>query len=430
MTGRRPGLAVLAVAALAVAGVAAANEGSSPDRDDRPNIVLIVSDDQTAESFDVAEAMPSLHRAFADPSGGWIRFPNTFATTPLCCPARATLLTGRTSAATGVLDNTEGASLDDSETVATALHQHGYATALVGKYLNGYPFPGRPLVPPGWDRWIAKTNTADETVYGGYSLIVDGAPRAVGAGPWTYSTDLLAAEAARAIGSMPPDRPFFLYFAPPAPHRPWIPGPGDAGALSGLTFDDPAAVGERDVSDKPAWVRALPELGPDDLERFRESRRREYETLLALDEALRTIDEALAARGALDDTVVLFLTDNGYALGEHRWETKSCPYDVCTRVPLAIRVPGADARIDERYEGAVGVSLSDPGAAWARARSRYVIRWPEADCAAEATLDFRSDADAYHVVVEVVAEELSDDGTTEIGRRERRFERTIPRGLA
>jgi hypothetical protein len=90
----------------------------------------------------------------------------------------------------------------------------------------------------------------------------------------------------------------------------------------------------------------------------------------------------------------------------------------------------ADARIDERYEGAVGVSLSDPGAAWARARSRYVIRWPEADCAAEATLDFRSDADAYHVVVEVVAEELSDDGTTEIGRRERRFECTIPRGLA
>jgi predicted acyl esterase len=89
----------------------------------------------------------------------------------------------------------------------------------------------------------------------------------------------------------------------------------------------------------------------------------------------------------------------------------------------------AGSRVDERYEGAVGVSLGDPGAAWARARSRFVIRWPEADCAAEATLDLRSDADAYHVVVEVVAEELSDDDATEIGRRQRRFERTIPRRL-
>lgn len=90
----------------------------------------------------------------------------------------------------------------------------------------------------------------------------------------------------------------------------------------------------------------------------------------------------------------------------------------------------ADSRVDERYEGAVGVSLADPGAAWARAKSRYVIRWPEADCAAEATLDLRSDAGAYHVVVEVVAEELSDDEATGIGRVQRRFERTIPRRLA
>jgi hypothetical protein len=89
----------------------------------------------------------------------------------------------------------------------------------------------------------------------------------------------------------------------------------------------------------------------------------------------------------------------------------------------------AGARVDERYEGVVGVSLTDPGGAWARAKSRYVVRWPEADCAAEATLELHSDADAYHVVVEIVAEELSDDQPTGIGRRQRRFERTIPRRL-
>ena len=87
------------------------------------------------------------------------------------------------------------------------------------------------------------------------------------------------------------------------------------------------------------------------------------------------------------------------------------------------------ARVDERYEGAVGVSLTDTGEAWAPAKSRYVIRWPEADCAAEATLELHSDADAYHVVIEVVAEELSDDQPTGIGRRQRRFERSIPRRL-
>jgi hypothetical protein len=86
------------------------------------------------------------------------------------------------------------------------------------------------------------------------------------------------------------------------------------------------------------------------------------------------------------------------------------------------------ARVEERYEGEVGVSTADPGNAWAKARSRFVLRWPEAGCATEARLDLRSDADAYHVVVDVIAEELggAPDG---LGRRERRFERTIPRRL-
>jgi predicted acyl esterase len=88
------------------------------------------------------------------------------------------------------------------------------------------------------------------------------------------------------------------------------------------------------------------------------------------------------------------------------------------------------ARVQERYEGTVAVSTRDPGLGWARGASRFVVRWPEADCAAEARLDFRSDADAYHVVVEVVAEELGEgDDVVGIGRRERRFERTIPRRL-
>ena len=110
--------------------------------------------------------------------------------------------------------------------------------------------------------------------------------------------------------------------------------------------------------------------------------------------------------------------------------------DVLGREARAVISHGSDyegeegARIQERYEGSIGVSTVDPGAAWARATSRYVIRWPEADCATEARLELRSDADAYHVVVDVVAEELGEgEGVVGIGRRERRFERTIPRRL-
>ncbi len=110
--------------------------------------------------------------------------------------------------------------------------------------------------------------------------------------------------------------------------------------------------------------------------------------------------------------------------------------DVLAREARAVISHGADyegeegARIQERYEGSIGVSSVDPGAAWARATTRYVIRWPEADCTTEARLELRSDADAYHVVVDVIAEEQGEgEGVVGIGRREHRFERTIPRRL-
>jgi uncharacterized protein len=110
--------------------------------------------------------------------------------------------------------------------------------------------------------------------------------------------------------------------------------------------------------------------------------------------------------------------------------------DVLGRETRAVVSHGSDyeaeegAKVEERYEGTVGVSTTDPSSGWARATSRFVVRWPEAVCAAEARLDLRSDADAYHVVVDVVAEELDEgDGVVGIGRHERRFERTIPRRL-
>jgi N-acetylglucosamine-6-sulfatase len=349
----------LAVAAV-VAGAAASLDGapSGVSREDpRPNVVLIVSDDQTMETLPHdPPVMPFLQSWIASSEGGWVSFPHAFASTPLCCPSRASLLTGRYAGRTGVLDNRDGQQLDETDTLATWLHEAGYHTGLVGKYLNGYPWDRGPYVPPGWDRFVAKTNRSDATVYRDYTLIDDGRVRDFGPGVFDYSTDVLAREAVGFVRDAPEGRPFFLVFSPSAPHRPWIPPPRHRGAFADLPVSDPESVGEPDVSDKPAWIRTLPALTEEERAAFAAARRREYETLLGLDDAVHDIADALRERGFLGDTYVFYLTDNGYSLGEHRWETKACPYDVCTRTPMFVRVPGASARPEETFVSNIDVA--------------------------------------------------------------------------
>ena len=360
MTRRRPAalVAALVLAAAAATGLAA-GERSGPLRDPsgRPNVILFVTDDQTYESIPrEPPVMPYLQSQLEDPRSGWIRFPNAFLNTPLCCPSRATLLTGLRSDHTGVQNNDEGHLFDDSSTLATWLQGAGYTTGMVGKYLNLYPFGRGPFVPPGWDTWFAKENADDSTVYYDYTTVDNGTARHYGHAPDDYATDVLGAEAARFVLDAPAERPFFLEFTPSAPHRPWIPAPRDAAADLSMPMPHPAAVGERDVSDKPRWVRALPPLSAAQRASSTEKRRSEYESLLAVDDALRSLDLALAVRGALDDTIVIFLTDNGYSLGEHRWETKSCPYDPCVRTPFLVRVPGRASRVDPQLVSNVDVA--------------------------------------------------------------------------
>jgi N-acetylglucosamine-6-sulfatase len=359
MRRRRAALvAALALAAVLVATTLTAGERRGPPRDPggRPNVILFVTDDQTYESIPRdPPVMPYLQSQLEDPRGGWIRFPNAFLNTPLCCPSRATLLSGLRSDHTGVQNNDEGHLFDDSSTLATRLHGAGYTTGMVGKYLNSYPFGRGPYVPPGWDTWFAKTNEDDSTVYYDYGVVQDGRSLRFGHAPQDYATDVLGTQAARFVLDAPAGRPFFLEFTPSAPHRPWIPAPRDATADRSMPMPHPAAVGERDVADKPRWVRALPPLSAGQRSSYTAKRRSEYESLLAVDDALRSLDLALAARGALDDTVVVFMTDNGYSLGEHRWETKSCPYDPCVRTPFLVRVPGQPSRVDPQLVSNVDV---------------------------------------------------------------------------
>jgi N-acetylglucosamine-6-sulfatase len=310
--------------------------------DPRPNVILILTDDQTFDTLpSEPPAMPWLQSHVFSKRDHWLWFPNAVDSTPLCCPSRSTILTGRYSEHTGVLDNGLGQLLDESNTLPVWLHDVGYTTALVGKYLNHYPFHRLPYVPSGWDRWVAKMNVSGGTTYYGYPFIDQGVSLTTSDAPQDYSTDLLASRAVDFLRTAPPERPYFLEFAPSAPHAPVTPPPRDAGAFAGVRLPRPPSFDEANVSDKPAWIRGLPRISAGRARLLAQHRRAESETLLAVDDAVRRIVAAASARGDLANTVIFFLTDNGFSYGAHRWVSKPCPYEECIRTPFAVRVPWA-----------------------------------------------------------------------------------------
>ncbi len=357
--GSRPRLAVAGIVAVAAIGWSVVAAGGSVRTDSRPNVIFIVTDDQPADSIpNPFRVMPFLQARALDPNDHWIVFDNAFVNTPLCCPSRATMLTGRFAHHTGVQDNDDATRLDERSTLATWLDAAGYHTGLVGKYLNGYPY-GRPAyVPLGWERWWGKQQGPMTSLYYGYTLIEQGRAVAYGRAPTDHSTDVLASKATTFIREAPLGRPFFLWFAPPAPHPPWTPAPRHAGVLRDIQVTTPPSVGERDVSDKPAWVRAIDPMDAEHIASLRADRRRAYETLLGVDDAVRQIVDAVAARGELERTVVVFTSDNGLAFGEHRWTRKSCPYEACLHVPLLIRMPGVEHRAERAVVSTVDLAAT------------------------------------------------------------------------
>jgi N-acetylglucosamine-6-sulfatase len=352
---RRPVAALVAAGVVVLVAAFAPWRAPAPDR--RPNIVLILTDDQSPDSIPHdPPVMPSLQAMLADPADHWIRFSNAFFNTPLCCPSRASILTGQYSHHTGVNTNFDGARLDESSTIATWLHGSGYFTGLIGKYLNGYPFGPDHYVPPGWDRWLVKKQGSQGTAYYRYTVIDQGFPVYHGDGPANYSTDVLANAAVATIRAAPSDRPFFLEVATNAPHRPFTPAPQDVGAYAGMAIPEPTSVGERDVSDKPAWVRKLLPMSPSWLAQIHALHRRSFETLVDVDRLVVSVEDALKARGVLGNTVIFYLTDNGFSFGEHRWIGKSCEYEECLRTPFLVRYPEATPHVDPRLVSNVDIA--------------------------------------------------------------------------
>jgi N-acetylglucosamine-6-sulfatase len=333
-----------AVARDSAGNTATATTPFNVNNSSRPNIVFIMTDDQR---FDTMQYMP-LTNALLGPNS--IKFSNAFDSTPLCCPSRASILTGKFAHNTGIYftsaPNGGAVSFDDSSTIALWLEDSGYKTGIYGKYLNGYNVIS-PYIPPGWTEWHVFVKDSSPEPYYNYELNENGVINSFGSNPQDYSTDVLASKAVQFINNTPANQPFFLYVVPFAPHYPYTPAPSDIGTFSDFPNWRPPSYNEADVSDKPTWVQQLPLLTPPDSAQGDANHRMQLESLQAVDRMVQGIYNALQATGRLNNTYIVFTSDNGLSWGEHRHlDDKICVYEECAKVPLWIQGPGISARAD------------------------------------------------------------------------------------
>ncbi|MGH3327642.1 MAG: sulfatase family protein [Streptomycetales bacterium] len=325
-------------------GAAAAAAASGP----RPNILLIETDDQTVESLRV---MDNVRRLLVRRG---TTFTNSYVSWPLCCPSRATVLTGQHAHNHGVIGNSAPRGgyykLDSTNTLPVWLRRAGYRTAHLCKYLNQYGTRNPREVPRGWSEW---RGSVDPTTYNylDFTLNENGRLRRYRG---RYQTDVYAKKAAAMVRrGASGKRPFFTWVAFTAPHtgRPHEPGdprmstPAVAdrhrNAFARRPVPRDRAFNEANVSDKPRHIRRLPHIGEGTRAAIQESYRQRLEALLAVDEAVARILRALRETGEARNTIVAFTSDNGFFHGEHRVSRgKNLLYEPSARVPLILRGPG------------------------------------------------------------------------------------------
>lgn len=309
--------------------------------DEKPSIVFVVTDDQR---WDLMASMPQVRTRVA---GRGVTFANAFVVNSLCCPSRASILSGAYSHSTRVYRNQAPhggfAYFNNSSTLPVWLSEAGYRNALVGKYLNGYPHAPQSYIPPGWDRWVAYVGGG----YFNYKLNIDRSIKRYGNAPSDYLTDVLADEAVSWIKNT--RGPIFLYFAPIAPHEPAIPAPRHADVAVPAWAPRPS-FNEIDVSDKPKWVHTLNKVTPTGRARIRDLRARMHRSLRSVDEAVGRLLDALEETGRLSTTLFVFTSDNGLGEGEHRWLRKQVAYEESIRVPFVVRFDPLTSgpRVDNR----------------------------------------------------------------------------------
>jgi len=355
----RSRVAVAAVLALvATLGPARATAGPPAPRvalPARPNLVVVLTDDQTLEQM----AYLPQTRALLDDEG--VAFTDYVDSYPLCCPTRATLLTGQYTQNNGVRVNTGDdaaqplptesgaprpvgvesaatfADRGERTSLAVALRRSGYFTGYVGKYLNGYGADGTARrVPPGWTDWRVAPYPWTRR-YWNTKLNVNGRLQSYSG---QFQTDLFADQATTMIRrASSSGQPFFVQLATYAPHRGEGPiyAPRHADQFTDITAPRDPSFDEADVSDKPPWIADLPRLAPSAVAGIDRHWRTEARALLAVDEAVARVVDVLHETDTWDDTIVVFTSDNGYFHGQHRQANrKFLPYEPALHLPLLV----------------------------------------------------------------------------------------------
>jgi arylsulfatase A-like enzyme len=368
----------------------------------RPNVVVLMTDDQTQASLPYMREVNSLLGAQGT------TFNQSIASFPLCCPSRSTHLTGQYAHNHGVLHNAGPfggyAVFEHTNALPVWLQQAGYRTMHVGRYLNGYTASSG--VPPGWSDWHGMPH-ANAFNYASWKVNENGVIRSYPSldRPGDYQTDFLARRASQLIeDAAPSDRPFYLQLWFTAPHsggprdpddpigiRTPSPSPRYRDAFAGVPMPRPPNFDEANMYDKPQVVADRPRFTPEKEAAIQENWSQELESLMSVDDAVAQVLDTLARTGELDNTLIIYTADNGFMHGEHRaLAEKVLPYEPSIRVPLIVRGPGVPrGRVDERLVANVDVPatildatdvapgrvqdgrsliplLADPGAEWGR----------------------------------------------------------------
>jgi arylsulfatase A-like enzyme len=307
-------LLLAALLLLAAAAPAAAAE--------RPNLLVVMTDDQRADG--TMAVMPKTRRKIGRQG---TTFLEAHATTPKCCPSRASFFTGLYAHNHGVISNSRAEQLPQQRTVQRLVRRRGYRTAIFGKYLNAWPVE---INPPFFDEWAISNGGYSDTFWN-----IDGRIRT----KRRYPTDLVAERALRFIRRADrneDEQPWLAWVTPYAPHVPSTPAQRHR--------DDPLpffpitpAMSETDLSDKPDFLEAA----RNEEERLATARDDGRRSLMAVAEMIGRLLDELRKRDEAENTLVVFTSDNGFMLGEHGGVVgKDLPYPASTRIPLLMRWPG------------------------------------------------------------------------------------------
>ncbi|NP_001153351.1 glucosamine (N-acetyl)-6-sulfatase precursor [Nasonia vitripennis] len=308
------------------------------------NIVLIIADDLDS----VLDGMTPLAYTQRLIANEGMTFKNAFTASPICCPNRASILTGRYQHNHGTYNNSlEGGCYSSTwqrdhepNTFAAILKQQmKYKTFYAGKYLNKYgQRNGVSRVPPGWDKWYGLIGNSR---YYDYSLSINGAEKKYGSSPTDYLTDVIQGFAIDFLKTQKKDQPFLMVLAPPAPHEPFIPAPRHNDKYKGTKAKRTKNFNTSSQRDKHWLVRRGPSPLPDSVvARLDDIYRKRWESLLAVDELVQKVYSQLKSQNLLDDTYIIFTSDNGFHVGQFSLPyDKRQPYETDIKIPLMIRGP-------------------------------------------------------------------------------------------